>query len=438
MQDKPVKIAVIGFGTVGAGVVRIIQQQAEHMFNKTGIRLELAHVVDTDLDRRRSVELPAGVLHGDFGRVLADKQVAIAVELVGGTGIACEIHKKLLAAGKDVVTANKALLAERGEEIYGTAREHGRCVAFEASCCGGIPLIGAIRTGLAANRISAMYGIVNGTCNYILSAMSNEKKGYDVALREAQTAGFAESDPTLDVNGSDSAHKLVILATLAFGRQVKHEDISIQGVDQIQLADINYGREMGYAMKLLAIAEQTPRGLSLRVHPSFISRDEPLAQVAGPFNGVSIFGSAVGHTSYYGRGAGMMPTASAVVADILEVAQGNSGRTFAATLGLGRPAPSGELCAAADVVSRFYLRLSAIDRPGVLARIARVLGENQISISAFLQHESESADSVPVVLMTHGAIQGNMNRALEQLEKLEVVKAKPICIHVVTPPLDEQ
>jgi len=438
MEDKRVKVALVGFGTVGSGVARILLESAERIQQKTGIRLELAHVVDTDLQTKRPVKLPAGILHDDLEKLLADTDVSIAVELVGGTKIAADIVQKLLASGKDVVTANKALLAERGPEIYAAAREHGRCVSFEASCCGGIPVIGAIRTGLAANQTSAMYGIVNGTCNYILSGMSSEGKEYGTALKEAQAAGFAEADPTLDVNGADSAHKLTILAGLAFGTQVKYEDISVQGIDNVHLADIRYGKEMGYAMKLLAIAEQTNNGLSLRVHPSFISHDEPLAKVSGPFNAVSIFGDAVGHTSYYGRGAGMMPTASAVVADIIEVAQGNAARIFVGTPGLGRTAPACKLCPTQEIMSRFYLRLSVIDRPGVLAQIAKVLGDRKISISACLQHESESSESVPVVIMTHRAQQGDMDLALRDLQNLDTVKASPICIHVVTPPLDEQ
>ena len=434
MQNKTVNIAVIGFGTVGTGVAKILLEKADSIRRKTGLSLQISHVVDLDVDTPRPVTLPSGLLHSDLDRVIADKDVSIAVELIGGTTTAADISMRLLASGKDLVTANKALLAERGPEIYQTAAESGRCVAFEASCCGGIPVIGAIRTGLAANRIDAMHGIVNGTCNYILTAMSDHAKEYATALAEAQAAGFAEADPTLDVDGSDSAHKLAILAGLAFGQQVRFQDIAVTGIDGVQLADIRFAREMGYAVKLLAIAEQTPKGLSLRVHPSFVNRDEPLAQVAGPFNGVSVFADATGHTSYYGRGAGMMPTASAVVADIIDVALGNAGRYFAAAPGLGRPAEPSRLCPPQEVISRFYLRLAVADHPGVLARIAKILGDHQISISACLQHESQSNDCVPVVIMTHLARKGDMDDSLAKLAKLDVVKDDPICIHVVTAP----
>ena len=436
METQKVKIAIIGFGTIGSGVAKILQENAEEITHKTGLQLKLAHVVDMDLTRPRSVTLPEGILHNDLKKVLSDSEVSIAVVLVGGTEIACEIQKKLLTAGKDVVTANKALLAERGEEIFETARQHHRCLAFEASCCGGVPVVGAIRMGLTANRISTMYGIVNGTCNYILSEMSEAGKEYEVALKEAQAAGFAEADPTLDVNGSDSAHKLAILGLLAFGQKINYYEISTEGIENIQLTDIHYGRELGYVMKLPAIAEQTNKGLSLRVHPSFINENEPLAQVSGPFNAVSIFGDAVGHTSYYGRGAGMMPTASAVVADIIDVARGNAKRVFDTTPALGCMTESALMCPPEEIVSRFYLRLTVVDQPGVFARIASVLGERKISISACLQHESESADRVPVVIMTHLARQGDMNQALEDMDKLDIVKEKTVCIHVVTPPKD--
>jgi len=442
MPGKNVKIAIIGFGTIGTGVAKIILKNADHIYHKTSLKLELSHVVDIDVTRQRPVELPGGILHNSLDKVLADKEVEIAVELIGGTTIAYDVVTKLLSAGKHVVTANKALLAERGGEIYPIARKYNRCVAFEASCCGGIPIITALRTGLAANRIEAIYGIVNGTCNYILSEMFSQGKEYATALKEAQSAGFAESDPTLDVDGTDSAHKLAILAMLAFGRQINYPDIAVKGIDEVELADIEYGKEMGYVMKLLAIAEMTnERGdseaISLRVHPAFISSEEPLAKVSGPFNGVSIFGDAVGHSLYYGRGAGMMPTASAVVADIIEVASGNSQRLFSATPGLGCEGRRGAICPIEEVRSRFYLRLFAVDKPGVFAQIARILGDKQISISACLQHESVRADSVPVVIMTHLARQGDMEQALLELNKLETIKAKPICIHVVTPPDDE-
>jgi len=342
MAENIVKVGLVGFGTVGTGVAKLIIEDADSITAKTGLRLELACVVDIDTKSDRPVKLPDGILTDDLNRLLDDDTIQIGVEMVGGTDTAKQVQLKMLEAGKDVVTANKALLAEHGNELYRAAHKNNRCIAFEASCAGGIPIISAIRTGLAANNITAMYGIVNGTCNYILSNMTSQNEGFSEALTQAQEKGYAEADPTLDISGGDSAHKLAILSSIAFGYEIKLDDIFVEGIEAVSKDDIRYGGEMGYCLKLLAIAERTEdrgqrteereqtltSGISLRVHPSFIAEDNPLARVEGPFNAVSIFGSAVGQLMYYGRGAGMMPTASAVVADIIDVALGNSATTF--------------------------------------------------------------------------------------------------------------
>jgi homoserine dehydrogenase len=329
VEEKRVRIGLVGFGIVGSGVAKLLLEEGDAIAAKTGLRLELACVVDTDTTRPRPVQLPDGLLTPDLSRLLDDKSISIAVELVGGTGVAKDIELKMLRAGKDVVTANKALLATHGAELHQVARENGRCIAFEASCAGGVPIIGAIRSGLAANQITGIYGIVNGTCNYILSCMSSKDEKFSHALATAQKRGFAEADPTLDISGGDSAHKLAILASIAFGCEIALEDIYVEGIDHIAKEDIRYGREMGYCLKLLAIGQRNERGrIGLRVHPSFIGADTSLARVDGSFNAISIFGSAVGETLYYGRGAGMMPTASAVVADLIDVALGNSRQVF--------------------------------------------------------------------------------------------------------------
>jgi len=329
MAEKTVKVGLVGFGTIGSGVAKILLEQAETIAAKTSLRLELACVVDTDTQSPRPVKLPDGILTGDLSRLLNDDSIRIGVELVGGTTVAKDIQLKLLEAGKDVVTANKALLAEHGSELYETAHRNNRCIAFEASCAGGIPIVSAIRTGLVANNITAIYGIVNGTCNYILSNMSGKDEDFAEALSQARQRGFAEADPTLDIGGGDSAHKLAILASIAFGCEIPLEDVFVEGIEEISTDDIRFGAEMGYVLKLLAIAKKdADNRISLRVHPSFISKDNHLAGVNGSFNAVSIFGSAVGQVTYYGRGAGMMPTASAVVADIIDVAIGNSSSSF--------------------------------------------------------------------------------------------------------------
>jgi homoserine dehydrogenase len=344
----------------------------------------------------------------------------------------------MLAAGKDVVTANKALLAEYGSELYEAARKNNRCIAFEASCAGGIPIISGIRTGLVANNITAMYGIVNGTCNYILSNMTAHDESFSEALAQAQEKGYAEADPALDITGLDSAHKLAILASIAFGYEISLHDIFVEGIKEISRDDIRYGREMGYCLKLLAIGLKDPEGrVSLRVHPSFIAKDSPLARVEGPFNAISIFGSAVGQVMFYGRGAGMMPTASAILADIIDVAIGNSGTTFRHLRLMPRTDVEPLVEKIGDSVSRFYIRVMAKDEPGVVASYGRILGENNISISGALQHEGTGPDdTVPVVITTHRTRQKNVTAALNALEGLDVISGRPVCIRIVDIPED--
>ncbi len=440
MQEKIVKVGLVGFGTVGSGVAKIILENSDSIAAKTGLRLRLACVVDIDLKRPRPVKLPDGVLTADLNKLINDKNIRIAVELVGGTGIAKDIQLNLLSAGKDVVTANKALLAEHAGELYQAAQKAGRCIAFEASCAGGIPIISAIRTGLAANNITAMYGIVNGTCNYILSNMTAKGEDFAAALSQAQQKGYAEADPTLDISGGDSAHKLAILSSIAFGCQISLDDIYVEGIDHISRDDVRFGGEMGYCLKLLAIAEKDKDNrVSLRVHPSFIDKDNRLAQINGSFNAISIFGHAVGEVVFIGRGAGMLPTASAVVADIIEVALGNSAVTFK-NLNLK---PHAEIAPMIDkidnLVTRFYIRLMVKDQPGVFAQIGKVLADNAISISGVLQHEGRGPDNtVPVVITTHPNRQDKITAAVNALGQLDTVCAKPVCIRIVNIPEDKE
>jgi homoserine dehydrogenase len=440
MQEKIVKIGLVGFGTVGSGVAKIILENSDTIAAKTGLRLHLACVVDADLKRPRPVKLPDGLLTADLNKLINDKTIQIAVELVGGTGTAKDIQLKLLAAGKHVVTANKALLAEHGAELYAAAHNADRCIAFEASCAGGIPIISGIRTGLTANDIKAIYGIVNGTCNYILSNMTAKSEDFADALAQAQKKGYAEADPTLDISGGDSAHKLAILASIAFGCQISLSDIYVEGIDHISKDDIRFGGEMGYCLKLLAIAEKDKNNrISLRVHPSFIDKDNRLAQVDGSFNAISIFGHAVGEVVLIGRGAGMMPTASAVVADIIDVALGNSQTTFNHLRLRPRSEVAGLIEKIDNLVSRFYIRLLVKDQPGVFAQIGRVLADNAISISGVLQHEGRGPDNaVPVVITTHPNRQDKVTAALKGLAALDTVCAKPVCIRIVNIPEDKE
>lgn len=439
MSEQVVKIGLVGFGTVGTGVAKLLLEDADSIAAKTGLRLKLACVVDIDTKSPRPVKLPKGILTNDLDKLLKDDSIQIGIELVGGTKAAKQIQLKMLRAGKDVVTANKALLAEHGNELYKVAHENGRCIAFEASCAGGIPIISGLRTGLAANNITAMYGIVNGTCNYILSNMTSKNEDFSEALAQAQRLGYAEADPTLDISGGDSAHKLAILASLAFGCEITLDDIFVEGIEEVSKDDIRYGGEMGYVLKLLAIGQKDKNGrISLRVHPSFIAKDNSLARVDGSFNAISIFGSAVGQVMYYGRGAGMMPTASAVVADIIDVALGNSATTFRHLHLKPRSETEPLIEKIGDSVSRFYIRVMCKDRPGVLAKIAKILGDHQISISGTLQHEDPGPDNtVPVVIATHLTQQKNISAAVKEFKKLDVIGGKPVCIRIVDIPEDK-
>jgi homoserine dehydrogenase len=439
MAERTVKVGLVGFGTVGSGVAKLLLEEAHSIASKTGLRLELACVVDIDTQTVRPVKLPQGLLTDDLNKLLNDKSIKIGVELVGGTKAAKDIQLKILEAGKDVVTANKALLAEYGNELYNAAHNAGRCIAFEASCAGGIPIISGIRTGLSANEIRSMYGIVNGTCNYVLSSMTCQDKGFTEALAEAQKFGFAEADPTLDINGFDSAHKLAILASIAFGCEIKLDDIFVEGIEMISKDDIRFGGEMGYILKLLAIGQREQEGrISLRVHPSFISKTNSLARVNGSFNAVSIFGSAVGQVMYYGRGAGMMPTASAVVADIIDVALGNSATTFEHLHLKSREDTVPLIDTIDNLITRFYIRLMVKDQPGVFAQIGKILADNAISISGVLQHEGSGPDNtVPVVITTHLTRQSKVSAALENLQALNTVCTRPVCIRIVDIPEDK-
>lgn len=439
MSKRIVRVGLAGFGTVGSGVAKLIIENSDSITAKTGIKLELACVVDIDTTFERPVTLPDGILTDDLNRLYDDNSIQIGVEMIGGTDIAKQVQLKMLTTGKDVVTANKALLAEHGNELYRVARENGRCIAFEASCAGGMPIVSAIRTGLTANNINAMYGIVNGTCNYILSNMTARNQDFSQALAEAQAKGYAEADPTLDISGGDSAHKLAILASIAFGYELTLDDIFVEGIEGISIDDIRYGGEMGYCLKLLAIAQRDNKGkISLRVHPSFIAKDSALARVTGPFNAVSIFGSAVGELMFYGRGAGMMPTASAVVADIIDVALGNSGTTFS-HLKLRPRSEAEQLIEKMDnLVSRAYIRIMCKDQPGVVAQWSRVLADYDVSISGAIQHEDTGPDNtVPVVIATHQSREKNISAALDDMEGLDVIGAKPVCIRIVDIPEDK-
>jgi homoserine dehydrogenase len=426
---EPLNIALIGCGTVGGGVARLLLEQPERLAARAGRPLALRRVVVRDVDKPRAVRLPRELLTADLQQVLRDPQIKVAVELVGGVHWARRAVLALLESGKDVVTANKALLALHGAEVFDAARRHGRAVAFEASVAGGVPIISALTNGLAANQILAIQGILNGTSNFILTGMTDGGRTYAEALAEAQRRGYAEADPTLDVNGADAAHKLAILAHIAFGVPVPLSAIECRGIADVDPLDVRFAGELGYVIKLLAEAFLLDGQLALHVSPVLLRRMAPLAQVRGPYNAIYVVGDAVGDVLFYGQGAGQMPTASAVTADLIDLAIGRSQRTFQ-TLRLWAPnGTRAQLRPPATVRTRFYLRLLVDDRPGVLAEVCGVLAHHQISIASVIQHETPDeteAVRVQLVIMTHTSPTGAFRAAAADMERLRCVAAPAV------------
>ena len=429
-----VSVGLLGLGTVGSGVARLLAEQGERIARRSGRRVEVKWAVVRDPDRRRNFPIPGQRITTDFRKILDDPEIGIVVEVMGGLQPTLDILLEALARGKDVVTANKALLAEHGAELFAQARRYRRAIAFEASVGGGIPIVQALGVSLAANQVQALAAIVNGTCNFILTSMTRDGLPYAQALAKAQELGYAEADPTLDVDGTDTAHKLAILAQLAFGINVTTREIPRAGIDRLQPADIAYADELGYVVKLLALAKLSDAGLELRVAPTLVRRGTPLADVSGPYNAVRVVGDAVGDTLFYGRGAGEMPTASAVVADIMDVIVGRAALTFRA-LDLWSDGTSILRLVANDLVrSRYYIRFTIADRPGVIAAIATVLGHHGISIASLIQHdpgdEAPPDAPVPLVMMTHLAVEAHLQEALREIDRLAVVHAPSICLGV--------
>jgi len=421
------KVAIIGLGTVGQGVAKLLLEHGDRTARHAGRTLWLEKTVVNDLKKARSCDLPKGVLTDKIDEVVNDPEIKVVAQLIGGLEPERTIMLRMLESGKDVVTANKALLAEHGPELFDRARELGRSIAFEASVAGGIPIITNISQCLSANQILSLDGILNGTTNFILSKMHEEGVAYADALKEAQRLGYAEADPTLDVDGSDAAQKLAILAHLAFGARVHWKEIPRMGIDGLDVSDVKFAQEIGYRIKLMAVAELDGDTLELHVSPTLVKRGRPLSDVSGPFNAIRVVGDAVGELMFYGQGAGQMPTASAVVADMIDTAVGRAAITFR-TLELwsnrkARVAPREH--AKAD--GRFYLRVNAEDHPGVLAQVANVLGQHNISISSVLQQERASADgTVPLVIMTHLTTEGATRKACSEINKLTCVRGKTI------------
>jgi len=430
---REIRVGLIGFGLIGTGVVKLLQRQQAQIRARLGARLTLARIADIDLKRDRGVRVDRKLLTTDALALINDPSIDVVIELMGGYEPARRFVLAAIAAGKSVVTANKALLAVHGAEIFARVEQARVDIGYEASVGGGIPIIRTLKEGLAADRNRAIYGIVNGTSNYILSTMTQQGGEFAGVLQEAQRQGLAEADPTFDVDGIDAAHKLTLLIQLAFGTGVRFADIPVEGIRHVSQADIAFAREFGYVVKLLAIAKRDGEQIEARVHPTMVPRQHLLADVGGAYNAIAVQGEALGSSMYFGLGAGMMPTATAVVADLMEVGRsllsGNRGRVAP----LGYPLGA-QTCLRVkpmdDVVSEYYLRFMVVDKPGVLAKISGVLGAHDISIASVIQREREHGARVPIVIRTHEARERNLRRALRAIDRLAAVRARSILIRI--------
>jgi homoserine dehydrogenase len=429
----PVRVGLIGFGTIGTGVLRVLRQHRAEIAQRVGRPIEIGAIADLDLTTDRGVSAAPARFTDDARSVIEDPDLPIVIELIGGYEPARRFVLAAIRAGKDVVTANKALLAVHGEEIVREAEARGVRLGFEASVGGGIPILRTLKEGLAGDRTAAVYGIVNGTCNHILTTMSREGRDFADVLAEAQRLGLAEADPATDVDGVDSAHKLALLATLAFGVAPRFADIPTEGIRHVAAIDIAFARELGYTIKLLAVARDGRDAFEARVHPTMIPNGHLLADVGGNFNAIFVRGAALGPTMYYGQGAGAMPTATAVVADLIAAVRD---RTVGPAV---RVPPWGvpqrqlrqlRVRPLADLECEHYLRFMALDRPGVLARIAGILGRHDISIASVIQKERRAGTSVPIVIRTHRARERNLGRALTAIDRLDVVRGRPVAIRI--------
>jgi homoserine dehydrogenase len=430
---RQINIGLLGCGTVGIGVAKLLLEQKELISARTGVSLVLKHIADIDVDRDRGLDMAPGVMVPDAWPVVNDPDIDIIVEMIGGDGIAKDLMLKAIENGKHVVTANKALLALHGNKIFKAAFEKGVDLAFEASCGGCMPVIKTIRESLVGNRIHAMTGILNGTCNFILTKILHDGSPFADALAQAQAEGYAEADPTLDIEGIDTAHKLAILTALAYGMEINFNDIYIEGISRITPLDIQFAEQFGYKIKLLAIGKNKDGQVESRVHPTMIPKDNLLSNVDGTLNAMMITGDAVGDIVVNGHGAGMMPTGSAVVGDIVDIARN------LLTGGAGRVPPLSyqrdkiikiPIRSMDDIETRYYIRFSALDRPGVLAKIAGILGQYGISLRSVHQKGRTTEGPVPLVMFTHLSREKDVKQALMEIKELEVVADEPMLIRI--------
>ena len=430
-NPKSIKVGLLGIGTVGGGVFNVLKRNHDEILRRAGVGIEISMVADLDTARAQALVGEGVQVVADARAVIANPEIDIVVELIGGYGIARQLVLEAIEAGKHVVTANKALLAVHGTEIFAAAHRKGVMVAFEAAVAGGIPIIKALREGLTANRIEWIAGIINGTTNFILSEMRDKGLAFDVVLKEAQRLGYAEADPTFDIEGVDAAHKAALMSAIAFGVPVQFDKAYIEGITQLDAQDIRYAGQLGYRIKLLGITKKTARGIELRVHPTLVPNKRLIANVEGAMNAVMVHGDAVGTTLYYGKGAGSEPTASAVIADLVDIARLNTAEAAQRVPYLAfQPDSMSDtpVLAIGDVVTSYYLRLKVADEAGVLAKVTGILAEADISIDAMLQREAdevggEGSTQTDLIILTHDCVEAKMNQALAQMQALSTVLA---------------
>jgi homoserine dehydrogenase len=430
-----IKVGLIGFGNIGAGVVKLLQENAGVIRNKVGTGIVLKRIADLDITSDRGVAVAPGVLTASVNDIFDDPEISVVIELIGGYEPAKTFVLKAIEKGKHIVTANKALLALHGDEIYAAAARNGVEVQFEAAVGGGIPVLTSIKGNLAANNFGSVIGIMNGTCNYILTRMTQEGAGFAEMLKVAQQLGYAEPDPTFDIEGVDTAHKLAILVSLCFGTRIDFNSIYTEGISRISGLDVKFANDFGYRIKLLAIGKLSDGQVEARVHPTMIPLHNPLAEVNGVFNAIRLTGDYVGPVMFYGRGAGQNPTASAIVGDLIGLArtmQAGAGRRMAPLGFLDGEIRNLPLKPMAEIVSKYMLRFSALDKPGVLASIAGALGNHGISIESMVQttHQDSDATPVPIVIKTHEACEGSVQAALEEIDRLAIISEKTVFIRI--------
>ncbi|HJP17195.1 MAG TPA: homoserine dehydrogenase [Nitrospinota bacterium] len=426
---KTINLGLIGLGTIGTGVVKVLRENSALIEKRIGVSLVIKRIADLDIKRDRGVPVDKSTLTTDAKKIFNDDEIDIVIELMGGYEPALSFILQSISNKKHVVTANKALLAKHGQEVFEAIKKHDVNIGFEASVGGGIPIIRCIKDNLASNRFESIYGIVNGTGNYILSKMTDEGKNFQDVLEEAQEKGYAEADPTFDIEGIDSAHKIAILGSLAFGCRIPIDKVFTEGITHISQTDIHFASEFGYRIKLLAIAKKGDDTVDIRVHPTMISKDNPISNINGVLNAVKVRGNAVGEAMLIGEGAGALPTASAVLSDVMEIAGGITYGNRYSSFDVSKHAKL-KLQPIDRIVSKYYLRFLVMDKPGILSKLSGILGANSISIASVIQKGRSDSDGVPLVFMTHKAMEKDIQKAVKEINELKVVKGKSVLIRI--------